>query len=153
MQVRNIKQALAASPRSAQPARVIWTSTMDTQPTQFDRTLEDWQLVKTPYSYELSKFETELVATRLNAAYRLPSQGGQADTVGSGTAVSPEIRHFITHPGVTATNVFAVIGWFLDWWMRVAFYLVSRRPSSIPSPTAILTRILSPSVVSCRHGG
>lgn len=95
---------------------------MDTLPSGFDRTLDDWQLVNTSYSYELSKYEIELIACRLNAAYRSPEQ--EPEEIGSGSAVSPDIRHFIVHPGVTATNVYIIIGAFLGWWARLSFYLV-----------------------------
>lgn len=83
--------------------------------------MSDYQLTETSYSYEISKYETELVANRLNAAYRKGGQKGEE----KGTAVTPEIRHFIVHPGVTATNVYSIIGPILGWCMTAVFYIVS----------------------------
>lgn len=114
-----MKPLLSLSPTL--PARVLWTSTLDTRPADFD--LSDWQLIKTPYSYELSKYETELVANRLNAAYRDTTDAKAGGD--EGTAINQDIRHFVVHPGVTATNVYSIIGPILDWFMKLAFYIVS----------------------------
>lgn len=111
----------------------MWTSSLDTQPARFS--LDDWQLTRTAHSYELSKFETELIANRLNAAYRGSKGTREGDE--EGTAVNENIRHFIVHPGVTATSVYSIIGPILDWCMKLAFYIV--RPALAVIPGTILT--------------
>lgn len=115
-------KSLSASPPAAVPARILWTSSLDIQPSQFDYFLGDWQLIRTPYSYELSKYQTELIASRLNE-YREDRYGVQVPKTGAVTA-PPAVRHFIVHPGVTATNIFSSIGLILKWLMLLAFYIV-----------------------------
>lgn len=66
------------------------------------------------------------MANRLNAAYRNKDKGKTADgDEDEGTAINQDIRHFVVHPGVTATNVYSIIGPILDWFMKLAFYIVS----------------------------
>jgi 3-keto steroid reductase len=94
-------------------ARVIWTSSIESAPTFYNP--EDWQLVKTEYSYAVVKYQIDLLATRLD-----------------GLAVEQEprcssatVRHVVVQPGVVGTNISgALVSGFMDFVKIVTFYMV-----------------------------
>jgi 3-keto steroid reductase len=59
--------------------------------------LEDWQAKTTGFSYQSSKFQTDLLAAHLD---RLSLEQVQQSSSEAGV-----IRHFVTHPGVCMTNI------------------------------------------------
>jgi 3-keto steroid reductase len=72
----------------------------------------DYQLLSTSHSYEASKYQIDLLATQLD----LKSQKGDDD---------PKIRHFITQPGISCTNIdTALIGVVQQIFKILVFYLV-----------------------------
>ena len=100
-------------------ARVIWTSSIEASPSFYNP--EDWQLVRTEYSYAAAKYQIDLIATRLDClAVQRGSRGA-----------SINIRHVITQPGIVGTNISGeLIGWFMEaikilTWYIVRFYVVS----------------------------
>ncbi|KAG6840632.1 hypothetical protein C0991_005397 [Blastosporella zonata] len=106
---RSIQHLLLASPPCI-GSRVIWTSSVEASPLFFDP--EDWQNKKTGHSYESTKYQIDLIATRLDhLALQRPA--------------SRRIRHFVTHPGVCSTNVSdALVGPVLNLCKLLAFYIV-----------------------------
>lgn len=106
-------QTMLLSSKSSLGSRVIWMSSLEASPKFYQA--DDWQLVQTEHSYEGSKYEIDLVATTLD---RLALQE---------PVESKRIRHFVVQPGVSSTNISnALVGWFLDLFKLVAFYIVSR---------------------------
>lgn len=99
------------------PARVIWMSSVEASPTYYDP--NDWQITHTPDVYALSKFQTDILATRLDmrACER-----------------EEPVRHIVVQPGVCATNIAgAVLNSFSAVAMMLAFWIVR---SSQPRPNA-----------------
>ncbi|QRV72648.1 GDP-mannose 4,6-dehydratase [Ceratobasidium sp. AG-Ba] len=93
-------------------SRVLWTSSLEGRPSFFPG-LDDWQLIKCDHSYEASKYSTELLASALDLAEarKRPADGAQ-------------LRHFVVHPGIAGTDMFAqYTGWLLNKLMFLAFYL------------------------------
>jgi 3-keto steroid reductase len=84
-------------------------SSIEASPEDYDP--DDWQLLKTPETYALSKFQTDLIATRL-------------DMIAIET--KRPVRHIVVQPGVVATSIVAnALNWFSSFAMMCAFYLVS----------------------------
>lgn len=84
---------------------------------------EDWQCTKNPLGYEATKYQTEIIAHRLNS-YRAE--------FAAGVAATPHIRHFVIHPAIVATSIFYEwLGPVLNALMVAAFYLVGLPPSLI----------------------
>ncbi|KAF7978290.1 hypothetical protein HWV62_875 [Athelia sp. TMB] len=107
---RSLQPLLAAS-KSALGARVIWTSSLEADPSFYDS--EDWQLTKTAHSYESSKYQVDIMATHLD---RLALQGARGDGV--------VIRHVVTQPGVAHSEIaIALTGAFLNVVKLITFYL------------------------------
>lgn len=103
--------------RHSQPARLIWMSSLEGRPCWYDR--DDWQLVKTDHSYEGSKYEIDLIFSKLNQRSLLP--GGESNAV----------RHFLVHPGVLHSNMTnGMVYVFFDTIKVLLFYIVSL--SSLP---------------------
>jgi 3-keto steroid reductase len=89
------------------PPRVVWISSSEARPGFADP--EDWQLVKTQHSYEASKYQMDLLGTRLN---RQPHNHSI-------------VRHFVVMPGVVSTNIgVALVGALMEIMKVVVFYLV-----------------------------
>ncbi|KAG6829684.1 hypothetical protein H0H92_003802 [Tricholoma furcatifolium] len=108
-QYRSIQHLLLASPPCL-GARAVWSSSLEASPAYFDP--EDWQNKSTEHSYEATKYQIDLISTRL-------------DQLSLQRPASRRIRHFITHPGVCSTNVAnALIGPVLDMCKLLAFYIV-----------------------------
>lgn len=63
---------------------MIWISSMDSMGEKYDP--EDWQLVKSLFSYQVSKYQIELIAHQLNESH------------------NPQIWHLAVGPGVVASN-------------------------------------------------
>ncbi|TFK56202.1 NAD(P)-binding protein [Heliocybe sulcata] len=121
---RTLLKSFHSVPEQLGPARIIWTSSLEAHRTSLD--LDDYQLLKTDHSYEASKYQIELLATHLSRQ----------------TANDGKIRHFVGHPGVVHTNVFAAaLTWFTDALKIMAFYLVriagSRNHPVIPLKGAV----------------
>ena len=96
----------------AQPARLIWMSSLEGQPCWYDH--DDWQLVKTDHSYEGTKYQIDLIASRLNQ--RSFASGGESSVV----------RHFLVHPGIVHSNMTkGMVYVFFDTLKVILFYIVS----------------------------
>jgi 3-keto steroid reductase len=96
--------------------RVIWTGSLDIEHSLVEIDWNDWQLIKATDVYETSKYQIELVSVILDleASARSPPSG------------SSPIRHLISHPGVTCTNIFASkLNFVTEYLMWLAFMLVS----------------------------
>jgi 3-keto steroid reductase len=86
-------------------------SSLEATPGLYDA--DDWQLVKTKFSYEASKHQMELVATHLD---RLSLQAPPG---------SKQIRHLIVAPGIVSTNISAaLVNTFTSFISLLLFYLV-----------------------------
>ena len=110
-QFRALQPLLAAS-KSGLGARVIWTSSLEADPTFYDS--EDWQLTKTAHSYESSKYQIDIIATHLD---RLALEGARNDNV--------VIRHVVAQPGVAHSEIAnALTGAFTNVIKLITFYLV-----------------------------
>ncbi|KAG5353630.1 hypothetical protein C0989_004311 [Termitomyces sp. Mn162] len=106
---RSIQHLLLASP-SHLGSRVVWSSSVEASPNFFDP--EDWQNKKSGHSYECTKYQIDLISTRL-------------DQLALQRSASRRIRHFVAHPGVCSTNVAdALIGPVLNFCKVLVFYLV-----------------------------
>lgn len=96
-----------------QPARVLWTSSLEAQPCWYDR--NDWQLLKTDHAYESSKYEIDLVSSELQRRGHEP--GGEAEIV----------RHITIHPGVVWSDMSKDMVWSaLNIFIGFALYIVSQ---------------------------
>ena len=70
--------------------------------------------MKTDHSYEGTKFQIDLIASKLNERSLLP--GGESDVV----------RHFLVHPGIAHSNMTnGMVYAFFDTLKVVLFYIVS----------------------------
>ncbi len=99
--------------RSPLGSRVIWMSSIEANPIFWDNEQDDWQLRRTSHSYELSKYQIDLIGTYLD---QLALRTGRPNAV----------RHLIAEPGVCSTSVAAAIaGPFADIFKIILFYLVS----------------------------
>lgn len=94
------------------PARLIWMSSLEAQPCWYDH--DDWQLVKTDHSYEATKYQIDLIASRL--AQRSMEPDGEGDIV----------QHFNVHPGIVHSNMTnGMVNFFFDMCKVLLFYIVS----------------------------
>jgi 3-keto steroid reductase len=109
--IRELQPRLEASAHTPLgPARVLWMSSLEALPMAYD--VGDWQLVKAYENYALSKYQIDLIGTRLDA-----------DAVVSGKTNAP--RHIVVQPGVAATSIVnSYHNWFTVFWMNVFFWLV-----------------------------
>ena len=74
---------------------------------------EDWQLKESAHAYEGTKYQIDLLCTLLDRRALHSSEPYPT-------------RHFVTHPGVCATNVSnALVGPFMDIFKVLSFYIVS----------------------------
>ncbi|KAI0669094.1 hypothetical protein C8Q78DRAFT_978735 [Trametes maxima] len=122
---RTLQPLLLAYGRYAStPARVLWMSSIDSEPL-FDPK-DDWQLTKTLHSYHASKFEIEAVSSELERrTIETEEQGGssRADLV----APHGEFHHYIVSPGITSTNMSTLLNIPIPGWqylMLAAFWFV-----------------------------
>ncbi|TFK74365.1 3-keto sterol reductase [Pluteus cervinus] len=107
---RALEPIMSAS-RSPLGSRVIWMSSLEANPIFWDNEQDDWQLRRTSHSYELSKYQIDLIATYLD---QLALRTGRPNAV----------RHLIAEPGVCSTNVAAAItGPLTDFIKVMLFYL------------------------------
>lgn len=129
-QVRSLRDLLARNPYGQ--SRIMWMSSLEGRPSFFPG-LDDWQHIKASHSYEASKYSTELLACTLDRVEAKNQRSGD----------EAQIRHFVVHPGIVATNIFIEhTGWFLDKLMILAFYIVRRLSSCILAASqTILTRL------------
>ena len=84
---------------------------------------DDWQLIKTPYPYEGTKYQTELLAGYFEEEQR--------KRVASHSPLEKEplahIRHILIQPGVVATSIFLdALYWWVVPFMFAFFYIVSQ---------------------------
>ncbi|KLO19773.1 hypothetical protein SCHPADRAFT_817415 [Schizopora paradoxa] len=95
---------------SNNPARVLWTSSIEAVPSCYDS--KDWQLLKNDHSYEATKYQMDLLVGTFEAR--------QED------ASDPLIRHLLEHPGVVKTNILtsSVNNFILEALAQMLFYLV-----------------------------
>ncbi|KAG6820227.1 hypothetical protein H0H93_003729 [Arthromyces matolae] len=109
VQYRSLEHLLHASPPPL-GSRVIWSSSIEASPDYFDP--DDWQNKKSAHSYESTKYQIDLISTRL-------------DQLALQKPACQRIRHLLSHPGVCSTNVAnALIGPVLNLCKLFAFYLV-----------------------------
>jgi NAD(P)-dependent dehydrogenase (short-subunit alcohol dehydrogenase family) len=99
-------------------ARVLWTSSIQAERALVGSDiLEDWQLKRTLVAYEASKYQADLIAANLDRREAIHRKL-------QGFIDAAEIRHLLVHPGISSSNIFAVIGWFLLQMMSLAFLMV-----------------------------
>lgn len=111
---RQARRLLPALENSPWPARVLWTTSIDVEEDLASFDFDDWQLVSTKRPYETSKYQISLVAKTLDIA--------------SASSGKP-VRHFVTHPGVTGTNIMSeYLGPIREFLMVMSFYIVCRSP-------------------------
>jgi len=109
---RGLQPLLSASKFSL-GARVLWMSSLEASPLFYER--EDWQLIKSEYSYAATKYQIDLIATHLDAR-------AVEETPGS-TAV--KVRHLIVQPGVVVTSMSShLVNSMTDPIRLLCFYLV-----------------------------
>ncbi|EIW56997.1 uncharacterized protein TRAVEDRAFT_73290 [Trametes versicolor FP-101664 SS1] len=111
---------VACAHKTSSPARVIWMSSLDSEPI-FDLK-EDWQLTKTMHSYNASKFQIELIVAELE---RRTFEG--APSIPDVSAPNGEFHHYIVSPGITATNMSTLLNIPIPGYrylMLAAFYIV-----------------------------
>lgn len=113
LQYRHLKSLFTEyATRYSRPARLIWQSSLEGQPCWYDH--DDWQLVKTDHSYEGTKYQIDLIASKLNEQSLLP--GGESNVV----------RHFLVHPGIVHSNMTnGMVYVFFDTLKVMLFYIVS----------------------------
>ena len=112
LQFRSLQPLLSAS-KPLLGARVIWTSSIEASPSFYNP--EDWQLVRTEYSYAAAKYQIDLIATLLDC---LAVQQGSRDA-------SINIRHVIAQPGIASTNISSeLVGWFMEAIKILTLYIV-----------------------------
>lgn len=91
----------------AYPGRVIWTSSLEARD-EFFSDLSDYQLRKTDHAYEGSKYQSDLLAWRLDSSN------------------STGARHLICHPGICHSGISSKLLFPLVEYLKVvAFYIVS----------------------------
>ncbi|CAL1702097.1 unnamed protein product [Somion occarium] len=94
----------------AQPARILWMSSLEASPAAYNH--DDWQCIKSTLSYEASKYEIDLIATRLSLL---------ASSIGRD---SP-FRHILVHPGISESNMTKDLVYsFLEIIKLFVFYIV-----------------------------
>ncbi len=107
-------------------------SSLDAEPA-FDPK-DDWQLTKTTHSYQASKYQAELICSELEKRTLEAQETGRASSLSELVAPHGEIHHQISSPGITATNMSALLNIPIPGWrylMLAAFFLVSP-PSPFP---------------------
>jgi 3-keto steroid reductase len=88
-------------------------SSLEASPLFYER--EDWQLIKSEYSYAATKYQIDLIATHLDARTVEETPGG--------TAV--KVRHLIVQPGVVVTSMSShLVNSMTDPIRLLCFYLV-----------------------------
>ncbi|OSD03881.1 hypothetical protein PYCCODRAFT_1434279 [Trametes coccinea BRFM310] len=115
---------LAHAQRTGLPARVLWMSSLDAEPS-FDLD-QDWQLTKTLHSYNASKFQIELICAELERR-TLEAEAGRAPAMPEVIAPHGEVRHYIVSPGITSTNMSTLLNIPIPGWrylMLTAFVIV-----------------------------
>ncbi|KAJ3534524.1 hypothetical protein NM688_g7122 [Phlebia brevispora] len=95
-----------------QPARMIWMSSLEGQPCWYDH--DDWQLVKTDHSYEGTKYQIDLISSRLAQQSREPN--GEGDIV----------QHYTVHPGIAHSNMTSGMVYFFFDMCKVLLFYVAR---------------------------
>ncbi|KAM5530912.1 hypothetical protein V8D89_015444, partial [Ganoderma adspersum] len=106
-------------------ARVLWMSSLDSEPV-FDPK-DDWQLTKTHHSYQASKYQIDLIASELEKRTVEAQETGRASTLEETVAPHGEIHHIIISPGITSTNMSALLNIWIPGWrylMIAAFWIV-----------------------------
>ncbi|KAF8803954.1 3-keto sterol reductase [Phlegmacium glaucopus] len=103
---RELQDLMAKTPFDC--ARVIWSSSLEASPKSYES--EDWQLTKTENSYQLSKYQIDIIATNLDRIALSSSEGKR-------------IRHLVSEPGVCSTSISrALVTGVLDYIKTLLFY-------------------------------
>ncbi|CDO76590.1 hypothetical protein BN946_scf184868.g4 [Trametes cinnabarina] len=125
-QYRSVQPLLVAhAHKTGSPARVLWMSSLDAEPT-FDPK-DDWQLTKTLHSYNASKFQIELICAELEKRTREAAAGRAPSTMSELVAPHGEVHHYVVSPGITSTNMSALLNIPIPGWrclMLAAFFIV-----------------------------
>lgn len=81
---------------------------------------EDWQMTKSIKPYEMIKYEMQLIVHTLDRDQ--DQEQGKRITRRTSTQMSTQtpIRHFLSEPGITATNIFSA---HLDFMSEISMYL------------------------------
>lgn len=90
--IQPLLTACSTSSGLSMPARVLWTSSVDSLPSYHPK--RDWQLVETGNSYQASKFQLDLMILDL---CRRARKGEGAEGV----------RHILMQPGIVPTSIAA----------------------------------------------
>ncbi|KAK7696595.1 hypothetical protein QCA50_001253 [Cerrena zonata] len=94
----------------SEPARILWMSSLEAAPYAYSR--DDWQCLKTDMSYEASKYQIDLIATKLH----MRSLEESSD---------PPIRHLLVHPGIAESNMSKDLVFSIIEYLKLAiFYFV-----------------------------
>lgn len=108
-------------------ARVLWMSSLEAGRSSCpDNLMENYQLLNTRVAYEISKYQTTLLAPAMERRERERAAKERA-----ASRPRAAVRHIIVHPGITSSNIFAVIGWLLLRGMELAFWLVRLLPPPV----------------------
>lgn len=109
---------------SGQPARVLWSSSLEAAPFDFD--LTDLQLLRCTHPYEVSKFELELLVGHLELQQQLRLDD-------NAKAEQLPVRHILYDPGIVLTNIASNVltNPFLRWSTQIMFLIVSVRQSAL----------------------
>ncbi|EAU80573.1 3-keto sterol reductase [Coprinopsis cinerea okayama7 len=121
---RELESHLAASPLGG---RMIWCSSLEANPTHYDSS--DWQLRSTDHSYSSVKYQIDLVATTLDRIALSSSSSTSSSSTSQPSSITPSgklpVRHFISHPAVSHTNVSAaLVGPITNFLKLLVFYIV-----------------------------
>lgn len=86
-------------------------SSLEAAPYAYSR--DDWQCLKTDMSYEASKYQIDLIATKLHMRSLEESS-------------EPPIRHLLVHPGIAESNMSKDLVFSIIEYLKLAiFYFVS----------------------------
>ncbi|KAI0820494.1 hypothetical protein BC628DRAFT_1422829 [Trametes gibbosa] len=123
---RSVQPLLLACVRKTNaPARVLWMSSLDAEPT-FDPK-EDWQLTRTKNSYNASKYQIDLICAELGRRTLQAMCDGPTSSSPDVVAPCGEFHHYIVSPGITPSNMSALLNIPIPGWrylMLAVFYIV-----------------------------
>jgi 3-keto steroid reductase len=117
------KEAEDRNGPATDPARIIWTSSIDAESSHLN--FDDFQAVLSKAPYESSKRITDLMVLSSNISGKGPKMSGTyfdlpASSSSDDSMVKPKL--YLSHPGVVVSTLFPLNA-FLFFWYTVAMYL------------------------------
>ena len=100
-------------------------SSLEASPTAYSR--DDWQGIKTDMSYEASKYQIDLIATKLHM--RSLEENSE-----------PPIRHLLVHPGIAESNMSKDLVFSIIEYLKLAIFYIVRLVTCISLLAWRLTR-------------